>query len=88
MGFSLVVESKGYSPIGLPGLLSAVASLIVEHGLEGPQASVVTACGLTSCGSWSLEPTVVEHGLICSMTRGIFLRQGLISCSGRRILNY
>ena len=33
VGFSLVVESRGYSPIGVSGFLIAVASLTVEHGL-------------------------------------------------------
>ena len=32
-GFSLVTESRGYSLAAVSGLLSAVASLLVEHGL-------------------------------------------------------
>ena len=34
------------------GPLIAVAYL-VEHGLEGVRASVLAACGLSSCGSWA-----------------------------------
>ena len=32
-GFSLVIESRGYSRVAVSGLLSAVASLLVERGL-------------------------------------------------------
>ena len=41
--FSLVVVSKGYSLVGVHGLLIVMASLIAEHGLLGTQASVVEA---------------------------------------------
>ena len=37
-GFSLVVESKGYSLAGLPGLLIAMASCVGEHSFFGEQA--------------------------------------------------
>ena len=37
------------------GLLIVVASLVAKHGLEGVQASVVTARGLGSRGSQALE---------------------------------
>ena len=37
------------------GLLIVAASLVAKHGLEGVQASVVTARGLGSCGSQALE---------------------------------
>ena len=33
-GLSLVVVSRGYSLVGMCGLLTAVASLAVEHGLR------------------------------------------------------
>ena len=36
-------------------LLIAVATLVSDHGLSGAQASVVTACGLSSCVSQALE---------------------------------
>ena len=37
-GFSLVVESKGYSLAVLPGLLIAMASCVGEHSFFGEQA--------------------------------------------------
>ena len=43
----LVAESRGYS-IVVYGLLIAVASLVVEHGLQGTQASVVVATSLVA----------------------------------------
>ena len=36
-------------------LLTAVASLVAERGLEGARASVVAMPGLGSCGSRALE---------------------------------
>ena len=49
MGSTLVV---------VPGLLVAAASLVMERGPQGPQASVVAERGLRSCG-----PQAVEHRL-------------------------
>ena len=43
--FSLVAESGGHSPVVVCSLLTAVASLVVEHG---PYA------GFISCSSWAL----------------------------------
>ena len=51
MDFSLVAASGGYSPGVVPGLLIAVASLVVEHRLWGTWASVVVVCGLSICGA-------------------------------------
>ena len=42
VGFSVAAMSRGYSLVGVCGLLTAVASL-VEHRLWGLQASVVEA---------------------------------------------
>ena len=39
-GFSLVVASRGYSPVAVYDLLIEVASLVGEHRLQGTQASV------------------------------------------------
>ena len=50
-GFSLVVESRNYSPVAVRKLLIKVASLFSEHGLLSAQASVGEACGLNSCGA-------------------------------------
>ena len=64
------------------GLLIAVASLVVEHGLQvrGLQylwhvGSVIVAPRLQSAGS-----VVVAHGFSCSAACGIFLDQGLNLC--------
>ena len=41
--FSLVVESRAYSLVGVDGFLIAVASLVAEHRLQGVQVSVFAA---------------------------------------------
>ena len=41
---SLVVSSRGHSLLQR-GLLIAVASVVAEHGLSGPQVSVVVPTG-------------------------------------------
>ena len=41
----------GLSLVVVHGLLITVAFLIAEHGLQGAWASVVGACGLSSCNS-------------------------------------
>ena len=38
-----------------PGLLTAVVSLVAEHGLSDPQASGVVTQELSSFNSWALE---------------------------------
>ena len=72
--FSLVVVSGCYSLV-VRGPLIAVASLVVGHGLQGVQASVLQAYGLQSMGS-----VVVAHGLSYSQACGILLDQGLNLC--------
>ena len=62
-GFSLVVANRGSSPA--VHRLTEVASLIVEHKLQGAPASVIAAHGLSGCVSW-LQSTcsgVVAHRL-------------------------
>ena len=77
MGFSLVVASGGYPPVVVQELPIAVASLIVDHGLQGVWASVVVMHGLNSCGSQALENRLnVVRGLSCSTACGIFPDQG------------
>ena len=51
LGFSLVAESEGCSPVMVRGLLIAEASLVAEYGLYGWWVSVVAVCGLSSCGT-------------------------------------
>ena len=51
-GLSLVVVSRGYSLVAMLRLLTAVASLVVEHGLQSTGSGVVTqglSC-LSPCG--------------------------------------
>ena len=46
------------------------------------QTSIVVACGLSSCDSWSLEHklTIVAHGLSCFAACGIFRDWALNLC--------
>ena len=55
--FALVAVSREHSGCGAC-LLIAAASLVMECGPQGPQASVVAESGLRSCG-----PQAVEHRL-------------------------
>ena len=70
MGFSLVAAS-GVTLVAMYEFLGAVASLIVDHGLEGTWASVVVAPGLESTDS-----VTVVHGLSYSTVCWIFPDQG------------
>ena len=95
---SLVVVSRGWSPVAACGLLAALASLVAEHGLSvaaeasvglHARASVAATHSLISCGPWRGQASVVVvRGLSCSMVCGIFLdRDGThVSCTGGRIL--
>ena len=56
--FALVAVSGAHSLVVVPGLLVAAASLVMERGPQGPQASVVAEHGLSGCG-----PQAVEHRL-------------------------
>ena len=53
-GFSLVVESGGYSLVAVQRLLTKVTSLVTEHGS--------TKHGLSSFSSWALEPRLTNCG--------------------------
>ena len=79
-GFSLVVESGGYSSLQCVGFSLRWLLLMWTTGSRW-RASVVAMHGLTSCGSRALEPrlrvVVVVHGLSCSVACGIFPDQGL-----------
>ena len=46
---------QGYSPVAMHRLLIVVASLVVEHRLQGMWVSVFAAYGLSSRISWVLE---------------------------------
>ena len=54
MGFPLVVDIRGYSPLQCSFLI-VVSSLVAEHRLHGTPASVAVARGLGSCSSWAAE---------------------------------
>ena len=62
VGFDLVVVSWGYALV-VSRLLTAVASLVVERGLEGSPASVVVAWGLCSCDSQALDHRLNSYGI-------------------------
>ena len=51
MGFSLAAESWGYSVVVACGLLTAVASVVVEHGVQARWTSVGEARRCSCCGS-------------------------------------
>ena len=59
---------RAHSLVVVPGLLVAAASLVMEHGPQGPQASVVAEGGLSGCGPrlWSTGSMVVVHRLSSS----------------------
>ena len=64
---SLVAASRGYSGVAARGLLTAVASLVAEHGFWGTRASAVAARGLSSCGTWAVgctDSVVAGTGLV------------------------
>ena len=55
-GFSLVVESRGYSLVAILRLLMAMDSpLVTEHGLSRHM-------GFSSCSSWALEHRLSSCG--------------------------
>ena len=54
MDFSLVAASGGYPVVVMHGL-TAVASLVAEHRLQGMWASGAVAGGLRSCSSQAFE---------------------------------
>ena len=81
VGFSLVVLSRGDSPVTLCWLLTGVTSL-VEHRFQGTWASPFAAHSLSSCGS-RLRSTgliVVARALSCSDACGISADQGQDPC--------
>ena len=75
LGLSLVAASEGCSLVGVHGLLTVLASLIVGHGLLCTWVSVVAVNRLQSSGT-----LVVVPGLSCPAARGIFPDQGSNRC--------
>ena len=63
---------RGLLFVAVHGLLIAVASLVVEHGLQGTRASVVVARGLSSCGSQALELRLSSCDAQAQLLRGMW----------------
>ena len=55
---------QGLLFVAVRGLLTAVASLVVEHGLQ--------ARGLSSCGSWALERRLSSFDTRAQLLRGMW----------------
>ena len=73
----------GPSLVVVHSLLIAVASLVMELGFCGMQASVAAAGGLSSCGSQALEhenSVFVAQGLSFPVVCGIFPEQASNNC--------
>ena len=79
-GFSLAAASGGYTPVAVSWLLIAVASLLVERGLQGMPASVLVAPA-----PWSTGPGVVVRRPDCSTACGTFLALGVTLERNRRV---
>ena len=85
-GLSLVMEIRGYSLVAVGELLTVVASLVAKHGLQDTQASVVEACGLSSCSSWAQEHRLDSCGLFTPWHLPRPGDQTHVPCIGRWIL--
>ena len=70
--FLQLQETGGYSLVAVCGLLTAMASPVVEFGLQGIQASVVVACGLRSCVSPALEHRLNSCGAGAQLLSGMW----------------
>lgn len=55
-------ESRGHPVVAGCGILIAVASLVVEHGLQGAWTSTAAACRLNGCGTRALEQRLSSWG--------------------------
>ena len=87
---SPVAARRGYSQVVVLWLLMAATSLVAEHRLWGPQASVVVAHGLNSCspGSRAWAQYLGCTGLVAPWHVGSSQpgEQTYVSCIGRQIL--
>ena len=75
LGLSLIVEGRGYSLVGVHGLLITVASLVVEHRCWGTQSSVVVADGLSCSEARGIFPDWGSN-LWSPTLAGVFLTTG------------
>ena len=92
-GLSLGATSGRFSVVAVHGLFTAVASLVSEHGLQGTQASVIAACRLSSCASWSLRAQSQQlwhTGLVAQQHVGFSQarNQTNVPCIAKWILNH
>ena len=71
-GFFLVLKTGSYSLVALCGLLIAVTSLVVGHGLQGAWASLFAACRLSICGSRARAHRLNSCGTQVYWLRGIW----------------
>ena len=87
VGFSLAVESGGCSPVGVLGLLIAVASLAAGHGLQGTPGFSSCSTRAQQSSFWALEHRL-KHRFSCSAAlRSSQIRnQTCSSCNGRWVL--
>ena len=79
-GFSLVATSPQRLPFCGSVQASHRGGFIVEHRLQGAQASMPAACGFSTCGSQAVKCWVSSCALSCSAACGIFLDQGSNLC--------
>ena len=63
-GLSLVAASGGLLFVAVLRLLIAVASLVLEHGLQACRLQYLWHGGLSSCGSWALERRLSSCGAL------------------------
>lgn len=61
-GSSPLVVSRA-TLVAVCRLLTGLASLVAQHGLQGPLAPAVADPGLHSCSSWALESTGSTAGV-------------------------
>ena len=62
---SLVAVNGGCSLVEVHWLLTAVVSLVAENGLQGAQASVVVAPGLSCSMACRILPEEESNGVSC-----------------------
>ena len=79
-GLSLVAARGGYSLVVVCKLLSVMASLVAEHGLQRTQASGAAVWGFSSCNLKALECKLSSYGAWAYLSRSceIFPDQGLM----------
>ena len=68
---SLIAASGGHSLVVVCGLLTVVASLVPERGLQGMWASIVVAHG-----PWNVNSAAASHRLHCPVAFGALSDQG------------